>query len=249
MKSSERWDFYFLRVDDNPAFNFIDIGIASSAPMSVFPTLSYLSVKMNHPRPDGLSSGEEYETLLQIEEQLIEIVNPSFDLIYVGRSTHSGDRDFFFYSNGEVLAPIVEKLMAAWPSYQFSCGHRPDPDWKIYWRFLYPSPEDFQRMGNRDVLEQLAELGDDHGVSRPIDHFALLPEGGDIQGFIRALPDGLVGQPDIRLDDDGSSMVSFQIFGSPGEIDDVTIELSRSALEHGGKYDGWGCSVEKPAGI
>lgn len=248
MKSSEHWDFYFLRVDDNPASNFVDIDIASSAPMSVFPTLSYLSVKMNHPRPDGLSSNEEYETLLQIEEQLIDIVNPSSDLIYVGRSTHSGDRDFFFYSNGEVLAPIVKQLMAAWPSYQFACGHRPDPDWQVYWQFLYPSPEDFQRMGNRDVLEQLAEHGDDHGVSRPIDHFAVFPEGGDIQGFIRALPDGLVAQPDIRLDDDGSSMVSFQIFGSPAEIDDVTIELFRNALEHGGNYDGWGCSVEKPSG-
>lgn len=248
MKSSEHWDFYFLRVDDNPASNFVDIGIASEVPMSGFPTLSYLSVKMNRPRSDGLSSNEEYETLLQIEEQLIDVVNPSSDLIYVGRSTHSGDRDFFFYSKGEVLPPIVEKFMAAWPDYRFSCGHRSDPDWQAYRRFLYPSPEDFQRMGNRDVLEKLAEHGDDHSIARPIDHFALFPEGGDIHSFIRALPSGLVGEADIRSEDDGTSTVAFQIFGSPAEIDDVTIELFRNALEHGGNYDGWGCSVETPAG-
>jgi hypothetical protein len=241
VKSSENWNFYALRVDGSPASNCVDIGVADAAPVPGFGTLSFLSVKMNMPRPDGLSSNEEFETLSQIESTLQAFVDPSPSLRYVGRSTHDGGRDFFFYSKGDELGAVAEHMVAAWPGYEFSHGSQPDPDWGVYWRFLYPSAEDFQRMGNRDVLEQLRIHGDDHAVPREIDHYAVFEAGGDVEGFMAALPDTLVGEALVNEDADGTTTVAFKTFGCPADIDDLTIDLFRAAKDHGGDYDGWGC--------
>jgi len=246
VKSSEHWNFYALRVDGSLASNYVDIGVGASAPIPGFGTLSFLSVKMNMPRPDGLSSSDEFETLIQIEDTLQALVDPSPNFIYVGRSTHDGGRDFFIYSKGNELGAVAEQMVAAWPAYEFSHGSQPDPDWGVYWRFLYPSAEDFQRMANRDVLEQLRVHGDDHAVPREIDHFAIFGSGDGVEGFMAALPASLVGQAVVNNDADGTTTIAFKTFRCPSDIDDLTIDLCRAAKDHGGDYDGWGCVAVPP---
>lgn len=243
MRATENWNFYALRVDDNPASNCVDLGVAGAAPISGFDTLSYISVEMNNPRDDGLSSGEELEALGAIEDNLLRLVRGSSKVVYVGRSTHNGTRDFYLYTQGDVLQPVVESLVKEFPSYSMVFGSQPDPDWGVYWRFLYPSPDDFQRMGNRDVLDQLLAHGDAPGLPREIDHFALFEAAGAVQGFVKSLQGTAIGEVNVETDPEGVTTVSFKTFGSLSDIDEVTIALMRAAEAHDGTYDGWGCAA------
>ena len=48
---TENWDFYFARVDDRPASLFVDLGAVEEAPIERLPTMAYVRVEMNAPRP------------------------------------------------------------------------------------------------------------------------------------------------------------------------------------------------------
>ena len=38
---SDDWDFYFCRVDNQPASIYLDLGIAAQAPLTEFPCMAY----------------------------------------------------------------------------------------------------------------------------------------------------------------------------------------------------------------
>ena len=57
---SDEWDHYLCRVDGEAASIFLDMGIGKSAPIPGFNETAYLRLWMNNPRPDGLSSQEEF---------------------------------------------------------------------------------------------------------------------------------------------------------------------------------------------
>ena len=52
----EDWDFYFSNVDDILGSFYVDLGLAKVAPLNDKPNLVWVSVNMNNPREDGLSS-------------------------------------------------------------------------------------------------------------------------------------------------------------------------------------------------
>jgi len=98
---SEEWEFYPLLVDDSPASIFFDLGIRSEAPLAGYSWLGYLRVRMRQPRPDGLSSSEEFDALAALEDDVCESVTASEVTIYVGRNTSDGNRDFYFYTRNK----------------------------------------------------------------------------------------------------------------------------------------------------
>lgn len=240
---SDLWNFYALLVDDQPASIFVDLGIANDAPLTAFPNMAYLRVRMNSPRPDGLSSQEEYNTLIEIEERVEQAIKRSGQSLYVGRNTSSGNRDFYFYTRDASIEYTLREIMENWPDYAFQTGERVDADWSTYWRFLYPSPEDFQRMGNRDVIDQLLKNGDHIDIPRKIDHLAIFttPHGRD--AFAQHLKNKGYAISDTTDVDDNQFQIAFDKVDRPDQIDDVTIDLYRNAQQNGGEYDGWGCSV------
>lgn len=99
---SDEWDFYPLRVDDQPASIFVNLSLAKMAPISGKPHMSYISIRMRQPREDGLSSQEEFQALGDLEDLIVEAATENADPIYVGRDTTGGDRDFFFYTSDPV---------------------------------------------------------------------------------------------------------------------------------------------------
>lgn len=240
---SDLWNFYALRVDNEPASIFVDLGIAKDAPLASFPNMAYLRVRMNNPRPDGLSSQEEFDTLVEIEDRVAQQIKLSDQSIYVGRNTSSGNRDFYFYTRDHSIEDTLREIMANWPDYAFQMGERVDEDWSTYWQFLYPSPADFQRMGNRDVVNQLLDHDDQIDIPRKIDHFAVFvtPDGRD--AFARHLT--LEGYAISETTDAGDDTfkIAFDKVDRPDQIDDVTIDLLNNARQNGGEYDGWGCTI------
>ena len=240
---SKGWDFYPVLVDSEPASIYLDLDLKAGAPSQTQTYMSYVRVYMRQSRSDGLSSSEEFEDLIGIEDALSDHVSGSKHTSYVGRNTSGGNRDFYFYTAHEAeFASLAERAMARYPQYQFEIGGRPDPDWDVYLGFLYPGPDDLQRILNRRVNDQLTAHGDVLSEPRMIDHCASLPNST----AIAALRDFLAGQ-EFRIEEpevDGTTTtLSFSRSDRPDRIDDVVVPIARRIQELGGQYDGWGCEV------
>jgi len=245
---ADHWNFYPLLVDNEPASIFVDLGIATSVPIANFPNMAYLRVRMNEPRDDGLSSQDEYATLVALENDISRIVDGNDRYIYVGRNTSCGNRDFYFYTNDLSVEDALHRIMHNWQNYEYETGVRPDVEWDIYRQFLYPSPEDFQRMGNRDVIARLLENGDHLDVCRTIDHFAVFRNAVGRNAFAQYLRTSGYDVTGSMISENGEFQIAFERSDAPDKIDEVTIDLYRAASENDGDYDGWGCvAVTEPA--
>lgn len=240
---SNDWDFYSLLVDSEPASIYLDLGLAQDAPLVSQPHMAYVRVHMRHPRPDGLSSNEEFEELIAVEDSLLELFSRSSSTTYAGRNTSSGNRDFYFYtSDPAAFAESVKAAMVCHSHYKFEVGDRLDPKWDAYFDFLYPSPTDLQRILNRRIIDSLAAHGDNLSEPRLIDHFAYLPNttaAANLRGYLREQGFS-IDEPRIES---GTVAVSFKRSDRPNDMDDVVVPIERRVRELGGQYDGWGCEV------
>ena len=99
----EEWDFYFSNVNDIIGSFYIDLGLSKVAPIIDNPNLVWISLKMNNPREDGLSSSEEFDKLSEIEDRLQEYITRNHNCIYAGRLTSNNHRDFYFYMDDTTL--------------------------------------------------------------------------------------------------------------------------------------------------
>ncbi|WIF67514.1 DUF695 domain-containing protein [Metapseudomonas otitidis] len=239
---TENWDFYFARVDDRPASLFVDLGAVEQAPIERLPAMAYVRVEMNAPRGDGLSSNEEYDALIALEDAVLPKLEGA-DHAYVGRCTTNGCRDFFFYTaHPQGWEARVAEAFRGFPDYRFEAGSNPDPGWSTYLEYLYPSAIDHQCIQNRRVCQTLEQNGDRLDTPRDIDHWAEFAEAGDAQAFAnRAQALGFSLRVPIAANEDGQYSVHLWRKDLPSfaEIDSVTLPLFHLAEDHGGRYDGW----------
>ncbi|SEL79223.1 Regulator of ribonuclease activity B [Pseudoxanthomonas sp. GM95] len=244
----EQWDFYLCQVDDLPASIYLDLGWSSQAPSADLPCLAWLRIFMKTPREDGLSSQDEFDALIALEDALMPSLADD-TTVYVGRNTSAGFRDLYFYTTlGTPWESRVEAAMRG-QQYAFECGQRDEPDWWTYREFLYPDPETRQRMSNRSVCWQLEKAGDALVLSREISHWAYFSDAIARDAYV-AQAEALGFQQVVSEDaepQDGQWTAKMTRCDVPAfdRIDDVCLPLYRLALQLNGRYDGWETSVER----
>ena len=156
---SDDWESYFANVNDELASLLVDLGIRDSAPDPQRPHLTWSWVYMNHSRPDGLSASDEGPLLGIIEDDLVRSLKDCATL--VGRITTAGRREFYFYGHDTTRCEdTISRTMRKHPAYRFDLGSKRDELWSRYLNLLYPSPEEFQRIKNRRVVDALEQRGD-----------------------------------------------------------------------------------------
>ncbi len=247
----EEWEFYFTNVDDELGSIFVDLGLKKIAPLKDKPNVVWVSIKMNNPREDGLSSQEESAILGEIEDALVDKIISKYNSTFVGRLTSAGDRDLYFYFGETTLYDkTISEVMVAFPKYQFDYGTKEDKDWSGYFDFLYPLPQQFQSIQNRRVIEQLEEGGDKLNKEREVFHWIYFKSENDRKKFLE------------KIKNDNFSIVDKEYNKSWGEfayrlqikrvdkvdqnsVDEYVIYLWKLADEIGGDYDGWETSIEK----
>jgi uncharacterized protein (TIGR01619 family) len=242
---SDEWGVYLLRVDGEPASICLDMGISRSAPLKGFDQRAYIRVEMLHPREDGLSSEAEFEDLCELEEAVTTAIETTTKSVYVGRNTSGGNRDLYFYTaDGNAFEAAAKAATVAFPAYSFEIGRRSDPTWRDYFEFLYPSPISRQQMANRSVIENLVKHGDRKDQPRRIDHMVAFTNSAKCEAFSKfLLQHGFIVNEGSPTPFDGEFHLEFYKIGKPDEIDDITGQLFKTAIEHDGEYDGWGCEV------
>ena len=244
---SDDWDFYILRVDDQPASIMVDLGIRPSAPLPTHKFMGYMRLKMNDPRPDGLSGQEEFDVLCAIGDAVENSLSAKGGAhIYVGRNTSDGNRDFYFYTASlEKLHRCLDAVVKAFPQYEFILGGREDADWSTYLEFLHPNPVEKQRMMDRRVCEQLRQHGDDLSAAREIDHRVYFSDKSKLKQYADYLRENNYVKIETGKTKPifGQLFLDFKHIGAPEDVSDVVYDLSAKAEELGGEYDGWGCGV------
>lgn len=251
VEHQEQWEFYFSNVNDKLGSLLVDLGLHKVAPIADKPNVVWVSIKMNKPREDGLSSQEESVLLGEIEDALVDKIVSKHNAIYAGRLTSAGDRDLYFYFGDTTLYDkTISEVMIAYPRYEFDFGSKEDKEWGGYFDFLYPLPQQFQSIQNRRVIEQLEKEGDKLTQEREVFHWIYFKSDSDREKFLE------------KIKNDNFSIVSKDSDESWGEfayrleikridkvdqnsVDEYVIYLWKLADEIGGEYDGWETSIEK----
>ena len=249
---SDKWDFFFAKVNGKVASLFVDLGVREVAPDATHPWLLWVWVYFNHPRENGLSSSQEADTLSEIEDALADAVGNAVDGFLVGRITTDGHREFYFYASSVAgFDDALARSMISFPGYQWDAGTEHDPQWKHYLDVLYPTPRDWERIKNRRVIEQLQRHGDPLKRKRPVFHWAYFTNESSRRQFVAAIKDRGYTVTNQETVDDPSCPHPFGVsFEREDNVDwdsinQVTLELFELADALEGFYDGWETSVEK----
>jgi uncharacterized protein (TIGR01619 family) len=247
----EEWEFYFSNVNDKLGSIFVDLGLQKVAPLIDKPNVVWVSIKMNNPSEDGLSSQEESAILGEIEDVLVDKIISKHNSIFVGRLTSAGYRDFYFYFGDTTLYDkSISEVMVAYPKYQFDFGAKEDKEWSGYFDFLYPLPQQIRCIQNRRVIDQLEKAGDNLTKSREVFHWIYFKTDSDREKFIEKIKNDNFTIVDKGSDKSwGEFSYSLQIKRvdkvDQNSVDAYVIYLWKLAEEVGGVYDGWETSIEE----
>ena len=246
----QNWDFFMCRIEGAPASIRTNLALIEVAPLEGLTQRLQFYIKMQNPRPDGLSSNEEYPILCDIEDAIGEKAEAT-GAVLAGVVKSEGFLELWFYTqNAKTLAKTCEEALQTFEGYQSGYNIAEDPEWEDYFGFLYPDEFSYQTMQNRKVLMQLEKNGDKMEVPREIDHFFYFKEAAQQQAFAKeAEAKGFK----VRFNDDefvedrkaeGKEypyMVEATREDSPLAIDDIVWDLLELASPFEGNYDGWGC--------
>ena len=247
----QNWVFFMCRIEGAPASIRTNLALIEVAPLEGLSQRLQFYIKMQNPRPDGLSSNEEYPILCDIEDAIGEKAGAT-GAVLAGVVRSEGFLELWFYTqNAKTLAKTCEEALQTFEGYQSGYNIAEDPEWEDYFGFLYPDEFSYQTMQNRKVLMQLEKNGDKMEVPREIDHFFYFKEAAQQQAFAKeAEAKGFK----VRFNDDefvedrkaeGKEypyMVEATREDSPLAIDDIVWDLLELASPFEGNYDGWGCA-------
>jgi uncharacterized protein (TIGR01619 family) len=241
----EEWDFYMLNVDDKIASIYLDLGLKSVAPISGKGNIFWVSINMNNPREDGLSSQEESGKLWEIEDLIVEKINSNHDVVYVGRLTNNNHRDIYFYfGEDKLIDKTLSDCMVKFPNYEYDFGIKENDKWESYFNFLYPSSISYQSIMNRRVLDYMEEQGDKLEKERQVDHWIYFKSEKERSQYeIEVQKKGF--KITSKNSDSENGEIKYQLVisredkVSRNEIDSFTIELWEMANKLNGDYDGW----------
>jgi len=240
---TDNWKSYILRVNESLASIFVNLGLRDEVPVTSKPWLLWAWVYFQSPRPDGLSDSKEAPTLFKIEDALTAQVSRTCRAVLSGRITTEGWREFYFYGEAkDGFADGASTALAGFEGYRFDTGEQEDSLWEQYLNVLYPSPEDLERIKNRDVLDVLVDKGDVLTAAREVQHWIYFRSEQTRASFREtAVKAGFRVKSESQVEGHlpfGISVARTQPV-EQGLIDATVIELLRLAQRFEGEYDGW----------
>lgn len=239
------WDFYFCKVEGHLASIMLDLALAKHLPLEEKPYLIQIAVSIQSPDVHGLTLTSEAEVLFIMEDRLAEHFSESLRGIYVARNTSNGKRTFYFYCESSVdYVGVAAEVMEGF-SYEYELQRTTDPGWTFYQQFLYPTPQEYQSILNRKVVDQLIAQGDDPFIERQVAHKAFFRDMEEAQTCVKALEKEGFNTAKVQ-EKSGSTLVELVFLREDPvdmeHIDKLVQRLSRLVKDHEGEYQGWNTS-------
>lgn len=143
------WNFYQCNINDKIASVYLNLDLFEYSGKTKYPNLNWYWIKLNKPREDGLSSDEEYDSLIQHEDKLIEYIEDD-TIIFAGRVTTHGRREFYFYTQANYdFSSKISNFVGSKSEFLFQVGEKADPNWEHYQNVLYPGENGIKQILNR----------------------------------------------------------------------------------------------------
>jgi uncharacterized protein (TIGR01619 family) len=250
-KHEEKWDFYFTNINGKPSSIFLDLGYRDELPLDKYFYVAWISVTLNDPNPNGLSTESEMDQLNAIEESLVKFFAQTYKAMYVGRVTGDGKRVFSFYIKDKAIKEkSIQKVFATFPSYKMQYIVKEDQKWDGYNNFLYPDSRQIQCMQNVHVLENLKSHGDDLTKERRVDHWFYFKTKNDADNVKKeVLKLNYEIQKIENIDNYEPYIIVLQIYRTDHvdleSINAIVLQLFDLSEKYNANYDGWETSVEK----
>ncbi|MVT11203.1 DUF695 domain-containing protein [Chitinophaga sp. ysch24] len=238
------WDIYTCHIEDNPAIIGLDLDLRRFAPLTRKPNAIYISVYLNNPRADGFPQGDEFEVLGEIEDCLVQQLETTLQAHFVGRTISNGVRDFYFYTANTLLYDKhIADAMINFPAYKYDYGVKEDKTWELYFDFLFPDMQEFQRIQNRKVLRTLKEHGDNAEEERHIDHWIYFSGEADRELYWQQAEELGFAIEARPVDKNSHQPFGLQLSRNDktdeASIDAAVMLLWELAQQLNARYDGW----------
>jgi uncharacterized protein (TIGR01619 family) len=247
----EQWSFYCSTFKDKDATFYIDLGLVEIAPIEEMPHLICVTLRMNDPDDDGLSTPTEQRALVRIENKLVRSLKDEHDIIYVGRLTADGKRSFYFYASETAhIEKTISETLVGYPEHHYDFEIKDDSEWDCYFSCVYPEFNELEYILSRRTIDLLEDCDDDLTMGKEVNHWIYFKSKKDREKFIERVTEkgfkiestDTIPQYDKKFK---YSLIISRIDDMERDVaDDLTISLWSLADELGGRYDGWEASVE-----
>ena len=245
---SDNWGHYIANISGHSASIVFDKGVAAS--IKTLPeNISYLvTARLIEVNENKLPTDAEAERLQDLQERLDALFMK--DAGYsVGRVTYNGERHYFFYTNtaSKDLSDAIYKTGLEL-GYELGGGSREDAEKEAYFENLYPDLESRQVMLDMRVIDLLLDKDDDIHAPRLVDHVSVFQSKQAAKAYAEwAVEAGYQLDP-IRKEGGlfkRTFLVETHNVTAVGvsDINPHSLGHFRKALELGGEYDGWGCTI------
>ncbi|MEJ8802652.1 DUF695 domain-containing protein [Pontibacter sp. H249] len=238
------WDVYFCYLEDTPAFISVDLGLYDLAPLPDKPHLIEVVVGLLTTNEDGFPDNEEWTKLEEIEDVLVNSFEQKLEAVFVGKTLNSGRRGLYFYSGDTLLVEqMVDELREQFPEYTFEHQLTEDPNWEVFFEYLYPDEESLLRIHNNKILQLLEEQGDQPFVPRKITYTLYFRTAED-----RAAAKYEITNSGFEVEEEIESeeyeLPFSLVLSNQSKADEETIYLTTEmlmqlAIKHDGEFDGW----------
>lgn len=242
----------FIRVErGKPALISLDLGARPSG-KGDDTYLCLLAMQLRQADADGFPSRKELDgPIVGVEDALERIAGKELGGRYVGRITSGGMVVFFCYvPNATIAKERINAALPAFNDYRFQFNAKADPEWKDYFKILYPTPEELQGLMNDGVLRNLEEHGDQHSVPREVDFQINFADESSRARFRKAVEAaGYSVRDESHCGDSGERPYKLKIWlDMPVDketIDETCLDLMDLAEACNAKFDGWETSIVK----
>lgn len=248
LEVAEDWGNYFCHVESKPASIRLNLALKAVAPIGEYKYRTNFSVLLQNPDEQGFTTREEFPTICEIEDDLLEALTPKGALV-VGALKTDGMFDLYFYSKQtDNYESIINKVMQKFGDYKYMVNIAEDAGWDDYSNFLYPSDYEYQSIQNQRVIMNLEKHGDKSEKKRPVDHWLYFAsEEGRIQ-FVDEVSKLGYTIAGIEKLEDKENPYQLHILRHDTtiwrDVNKHVWELITLAQPLGGAYDGWGCPIE-----
>jgi hypothetical protein len=246
----EIWENYMKPVDGRPSAVAFNAEAADALPNDTLGFVGFIKLRLRSATEEGFVAESEADMVKEIEDRLeMEALRYRVGK-YIGRIVTGGEVHFIYYLKYDFEWPDVAAVtMAAFPDYTYEYGSRPDPEWEVYRKLLFPTDREWQLIQNHHTCDRLKAAGDNLRIRRAIEHRAFFAKHEGRERFVEHISaEGFKVQADDSPEEVSPPFgIRFYRMDAPYyyDIDAVTLQIIAWAEAFEGQYDGWETSLVK----
>ncbi len=245
------WSLFIRSEQGKPALISLDVDARPSG-KGDDKYLCLLAMQLRQADADGFPSRKELDgPVAGVEDALERVAGKELRGRYVGRITSGGMVVFFCYvPNATIAKERINAALPAFSDYRFQLNAKADPEWKDFFKILYPTPEELQGLMNDGVLRNLEEHGDQHSVPREVDFRINFANESSRTRFRKAVEAaGYEMREESHSAETDELPYKLKIWldmpVDKESIDETCLDLMDLAEACDAKFDGWDTSIVK----